>query len=194
MNTPAHVVLNLLVLSPRDRPQLFAPVTLGAVLPDAPMFGFYLHQRLVAGRPEAWIWSRGYFDPDWQLFFDLFNSIPLILLGLLVARRTGAVRGMALFASMGLHALFDLLLHNDDAHRHFLPFSGWRFESPVSYWDPRHYGELASVAEIGLVLVGCLVLSRRFRTRTARVLVGSVLGVYTLYIGYAVVVWVLPSR
>ena len=42
MNTPAHVVLNLLVLSPRDRPRLFTPVTLGAVLPDAPMFAFYL--------------------------------------------------------------------------------------------------------------------------------------------------------
>jgi len=37
---------------------------------------------------------------------------------------------------MALHALFDFPLHHDDGHRHFWPFSEFRFDSPVSYWDP----------------------------------------------------------
>ena len=78
MNTPAHVVLNLLVLASPRRPRLTAAIVTGALLPDAPMFVFYLWQKW-AGAPERLIWGARYFEPAWQAFFDLTNSLPLIV-------------------------------------------------------------------------------------------------------------------
>ena len=95
----------------------------------------------------------------------------------------------AFFLSMGIHCVCDLLVHREDAHRHFFPLSDFRFVSPVSYWDPRHHGDVFAVLEIGFVVVGCAVLARRFGSRVARALLGAVVATYALYIGYAVVVW-----
>ena len=155
MTTPAHAALSLIVLGRSERNAL--PVALGAVAPDAPMLVFYLWERLVRGVSEGRIWSERYFDPGWQVVFEIPSSIPLlalalcILLVLLGRRSTGRfpAAGVAatprparltaatLFvASMILHALGDLPLHREDAHRHFFPVSDWRFTSPVSYWDP----------------------------------------------------------
>ena len=58
-----------------------------------------------------------------------------------------------LFLSMILHSLGDLPVHNDDAHRHFFPFSNYRFISPFSYWDRNHYGSIVSLVEMLLVLL-----------------------------------------
>jgi len=58
-----------------------------------------------------------------------------------------------LFISMILHSLGDLPVHNDDAHRHFFPFSNYRFISPLSYWDRKHYGSIVSLVEMFLVLL-----------------------------------------
>jgi len=44
-------------------------------------------------------------------------------------------------------------VHNDDAHRHFFPFSNYRFISPFSYWDRNHYGSIVSFVEMLLVLL-----------------------------------------
>ena len=100
MNTPTHVIVNLLALG-RTRAS-FAPAMIGAILPDVPMFGFYLWQRFI-GTPERVIWSSTYFEPGWQAFFDVFNSLPLLALGLLIAWRLGASAWIVLFASMMLH-------------------------------------------------------------------------------------------
>ena len=35
-------------------------------------------------------WSDAYFEPGWQAFFDLFNSLPLIALGAVIAWRARA--------------------------------------------------------------------------------------------------------
>ena len=75
-------------------------------------------------------------------------------------------QGIALlFASIILHALEDLPVHHDDAHRHFLPLSDFRFESPVSYWDPNHYEGIVGALEIGLVLIASIYVLRRARSR-----------------------------
>lgn len=194
MNTPAHLVANLLALSRRDRPREVLPLTLGALLPDAPMFLFYAWERLVLQVPEMTLWRERYFDPGWQTFFDVFNSIPLIALGTLAARLAGARWDgarwwMALFVSMGVHAVIDLPLHREDAHRHFWPLTDWRYVSPVSYWHPEYYGWWVSLAEIGLVLVGAAVLWRRHPERWIRALATSIAGLYLLFVGFAVLVW-----
>ena len=187
--------MNLLALSRGSPPRLVVPIALGAVLPDAPMFLFYVVQKL-ADVPGRVIWSHAYYLPGWQALFDAFNSLPLIGVGLLVAYRVGSAAGLALFASMALHALCDLPLHHDDAHRHFFPFSDWRFASPVSYWDPRHYGRISAPLELAAALVGCALLLRRHRAGGGRGALGPIAlalaAVYALFISYAIVVW-LPA-
>ena len=101
------------------------------------MLLFYFWEKQLMGRTERWIWSTGYYDPFWQAFFDLFNSFPLLGLAVLLSFWCGSRRLLAMFGSMILHCFTDLLLHHHDSNRHFFPFSEWRFESPISYWDPR---------------------------------------------------------
>lgn len=189
MNTPGHAVANLLVLGDRERSSLFAPVAIGAIVPDLPMILFYAYEKSWLGTPERTIWSQSYYELGWQAFFDLFNSLPILALAILVAYSANWPRIVALFASMGVHSLCDLLLHRDDAHRHFFPFSEWRFASPVSYWDPRHYGAIVFWIEIALVLVGTTWLFKQYATPGPRVFLAILLASYILYIGYVVVVW-----
>jgi len=155
------------------------------------MVGFYAYQRLFLHAPEALIWSDLYFRPHWQLFFDLFNSIPLLGLAALVSWRVGATGALAFFASMLLHCLSDLPLHNDDAHAHFRPITSWRFQSPISYWDPRYYGHLFAAAETLLVQLGAGVLLRS-PVRAWRIIGALTLASYALFIAFAVLVW-LPD-
>lgn len=208
MTTPAHAALSLIILGRSERNAL--PVALGAVAPDVPMLVFYLWERLARGVSEGRIWSERYFDPGWQVVFDIPSSIPLLLLALcillvLIGRRSTAgpvpsagvaaaprparLTAWALFvASMILHALGDLPLHREDAHRHFFPFSDWRFTSPVSYWDPDHFGGYAAIGEVLLVLAVSVFLFRAYRGRGRWIVLG-VAGVYALFIGFAVLMW-----
>lgn len=69
---------------------------------------------------------------------------------------------VALCGAALLHLGFDFLLHNDDGRAHFWPLSNWIFQSPVSYWDPDHYGNIAGAIEVALSLLCCGILWRRF--------------------------------
>ena len=190
MNTPAHAVFNLLILGRKNRPQDLAPIAIGAVLPDLPMVLFYVVHKIFLRTPEMVIWSEAYYDSSWQVFFDIFNSIPIIAVVGWISWKAGS-RWMAMLClSMGLHALCDLPLHHDDAHRHFFPFSDWRFESPISYWDPAHHGLWVGLAEVLMVIAGSLWLVRRYPHRGSRALFALVALASVVYIGYVLVVWV----
>ena len=189
MNTPSHWVLSAVVLGRGPWADAWRPIMAGAVAPDLPMLAFYAYQRLGVNAPDRLIWSQTYFEADWQAFFDAFNSFPLIALMALVAWYAGSRAGLAFCASMALHCLFDLPLHREDAHGHFFPLSSWRFMSPVSYWDVRHYGAYAAAAELALTGAGCVVLLRR-RERAWRVIGMASLGVLGAFACIAVVLWV----
>ena len=93
----------------------------------------------------------------------------------------------ALLASMLLHTLGDLPVHHDDGHRHFFPFSDWRFESPVSYWDSNHHGDWFSVFEISLVvLLGAFLYVRE---RVPRIWITGSISIYLVYWMYVLAVW-----
>lgn len=208
MTTPAHAALSLIVLGRSERNAL--PVALGAVAPDVTMLVFYVWERLARGVSESRIWSERYFDPGWQVVFDIPSSIPLLVLALCILlvligrrsttghipsagvaaapRRTKLTAATLFVASMIVHALGDLPLHREDAHRHFFPFSDWRFISPVSYWDPDHYGGYAAIGEVVLVLTVSIFLFRTYRGR-GRWIVAGVAGIYALFIGFAVLMW-----
>jgi hypothetical protein len=188
LNTPAHAVVNLAVLGDRV-PRAALPVLAGAVLPDVPMLVFYGWEKLMLHMPEGRIWGHDYFVSAWQPVIDGLHSFPLALLGFAAAWALRSPRAAAFFASLFLHSVGDFPLHHDDAHRHFFPFSDWRFASPVSYWDPRHYGLIVGPLELAAVLAGCIVLFRRYESRAARTVIAGVMTAYGLYLGYVLWVW-----
>ena len=104
MTTPAHAVVNLLVLGRQKTPKLQGAIIGGAIIPDIPMFLFYFFEKVGKGTPEWTIWTQTYFEQRWQTFFDLFNSLPLIGLGLLVTISLKYRGWSLLLFSMALHA------------------------------------------------------------------------------------------
>lgn len=195
MNTPTHLILNAVLIEKGSGPEgsssRWLPVTVGALLPDLPMFGFYLFQRLLRGESERRIWSELYFEPGWQAVFDSFNSFPLIALGAFVAWKLGRTAWLVLFASMALHCLFDLPVHREDAHAHFFPLSNWHFVSPISYWNPEHSGLTFTLVEIGVLLLGGAWLMRR-SVAWRRVAIAT-LGVTVVFVGFVWITW-LPGN
>ncbi len=189
MNTPAHIMVNLLCLGRSDQVNVLTPVVIGAVLPDAPMFLFYFVEKVVRRTPEHVIWTHSYHQQHWQNFIDWFNSLPLMVAGLLVTAWFGSKVGMLLFGSMVLHILGDFPLHNDDAHRHFFPFSHWRWHSPISYWDPKYFGHLVTILEILAVVLSCLILWQTYQSLPSKLTIGIVGASYLLYFVYVFIVW-----
>ena len=188
MDTTAHIVCNLLIQSRPSQPRLFLFVVAGAIIPDLPIVLFYAWESWVIGSSEQEIWSSRYFLPGWQNFIDVFNSIPIIVILLALCAYLEYRLPTVVLIGMLLHILFDLPLHNDDAHRHFFPLSDWRFFSPLSYWDPDHYGDDLRVVQIGLVILGLIWLWIKNISRSVRAGV-ALLGV--IYVGYRFFVYLV---
>lgn len=169
MNTPSHAVVNLALLLDQQ-PEALLPVTMGAVLPDIPMFVMYFWAKHLRRQSERQIWTETYWKPFWQTINHSFHSIPIAAIGAAIAHVAGWQIAELLFLSAILHCLGDLPIHNHDAHRHFLPFSHYRFISPLSYWDPHHHGRIVSFVEKLLVLAATLYLFPFITSLPVRVL------------------------
>ncbi|MCU0541022.1 MAG: hypothetical protein MUE44_02400 [Oscillatoriaceae cyanobacterium Prado104] len=153
MNTPSHAIINLAILGRNQHPEWNLLIVAGGILPDIPIFLFYFWAKYIARLPEATIWSTAYYEPAVQNIVALFHSIPLAGIGWLVGYYFGWQSLQILCLSTILHSLGDLPVHHDDAHRHFFPFSNYRFISPISYWDRNHYGSIVAVVEMLLVML-----------------------------------------
>ena len=135
MNTPTHAALNFLVLG-RKPAAPRAWIVLAAVLPDVPMFVFFLYEARVRGESMQRIFGEIYFQPAWQTTFDGFHSIPLfVLLGLWFLWRRQRT-GQLFAASLLLHSLVDWPTHLEDAHAYFWPIWRQPLRGFVSYWHP----------------------------------------------------------
>lgn len=169
MQTPTHVLIAAAVFARPGAGAVNLAALAGGFLPDAFLFAVWGWSK-AAGVSEQELWSRLYWTDAIQLGQAISNSFPLfgaVLAAALVLR----LRAAAVFAGAGLlHLVCDFLLHAEDAHQHFWPLSGWRFESPVSYWDPAHYGAYAGVLEALLGAALIVLLFRRFRTVWIRAL------------------------
>ena len=189
MNTPAHIVANLIVLDRNPSTRNSWLIVAGSFLPDLPMFYFYFVEKMIRQTQEHMIWSVSYYDPKWQNFIDFFNSLPLILLGLGLAHFK-KYKGLQLFfGGMLLHVMLDFPLHHDDAHRHLFPLSDWRFKSPFSYWDPQHFGTIFLPIEIALVVVCSILLVWRYPTMKGRMAVSTLALLYLGNIAFAFLMW-----
>lgn len=171
MNTPEHGIISLIILD-HGKKNLTLPIALGAILPETPIFLFWLIQKFILSKPEAWIWSLTHHRPAWQLSVDLLNSLPIILVALLIVLWVKHPWLIAFFASAALHLLCDLPFHGKDAWHHLLSFKPWQFDYCISYQQSTAGASWYYITEIALVLVGTLYLIRKKTqpTRTAAIL------------------------
>lgn len=99
-------------------------------------------------------------DPVWIIPHNFFHApfvLGLILIAGLLLKRRGAAWGnwLVWFAlAAAFHTAVDILTHHTDGPLLFFPFDfSTRFASPVSYWDPDHYGRIFTPIEIALDLL-----------------------------------------
>ncbi len=188
MNTPAHAIINLLLFGKRHRKTHSVAIIAGALIPDAPMLGFYLWEKM-HGIAEHVIWGTRYYQAAWQGLFNSFHSFPILALATWIAWRTRHSGWAIFFASMFCHSLWDIPVHHSDAHAHFFPLSDYRFISPISYWEPAHFGLWVSALEISIMLLGSIYLLRSSQSIVKTRWVIGLLSVYLLLLTAAITLW-----
>lgn len=155
----------------------------GAALPDVPSVAGTAYYVGAAYLSEGWgsmssegVLSAIYFTGPFGATGSALHSIVPVaaLLGIYAALRAWRfdLPKVALWLLVGWagHAVADFLTHAGDGARPlFWPISDWEWRSPVSYYDPDHYGVLFMFAEHGLILlVVALLLFRRLWLRSRR--------------------------
>ena len=94
-------------------------------------------------------------------------------IALVIAMMMRSRVAIALCGAAMLHLVLDFGLHHDDGRAHFWPISDWIFQSPVSYWDPAHYGNWVGPIEIVLALAACAWKWRRYTGWRMRSLIAT---------------------
>jgi len=174
MFTQTHLLVGAAVFArPGNRTVALAGL-MGALVPDTDVWAMFIVERL-RGATGCEVFHYRYWETPWTTLQVLLNSIPaylaliaLSLAGLLMPgllpRRVALI--VLVFAiSALLHVGADFLLHHEDARAQWMPFTDWIFRSPVSYWNPRNYGQIFMTFEIGLGLALATLVGLRFRTK-----------------------------
>lgn len=184
MQTYSHAIINAALgkqLEKRGiRPKYWALV-IGSLIPDAALTVLtinYVQRRGGFNRPPQEIFGPAYdalyfSDPVWVTGHSLFHSPVMIALYLFIGWwfgfRQGRTWGQWLFwfaVGNGLHSFADILTHHHDGPLLLYPLN-WelRFQSPVSYWDPNHYGAIFAPIEhlLDVFLIGYFIVGWRKR-------------------------------
>ena len=176
MNSQTHIIMGAW-LTGKKVPMLAWAGALGGILPDLPMYVIIGGLRL-QGNSLGRIFDEFYFMHWWQVAnavghnFILWGILSLISALMLVksgnfkqafSKASLAAWIFALSLSAFIHSVIDFLCHRDDAHMHLWPLTEWRFRSPVSYWDPNHYGQWFSLFEAGLGVLLAILLYQRYK-------------------------------
>lgn len=189
MNTVAHMLMASAILARRESPARNAAVLAGAILPDVSMFVFFAWSRV-----QNWsgheTWNVQYWNEPWQTIGALSNSFFLFgLIGSVALWRRWSLLTVICAAAL-IHLALDLPLHAEDAHRHFWPVTDWRFFSPVSYWDPDHYGWLGGLLESACVLASIAVLWLRFTEVRWRLAFAGLIAIQLVFLSIQIA-WVV---
>ncbi|WP_341366594.1 cobalamin biosynthesis protein CobQ [Yoonia sp. BS5-3] len=173
MNTPAHLIFGLTAFGRPARPALTAAALAGALIPDLSLYlmaGWHLW--ILGTLPEV-VFGELYFSQAWQRVFQVDNSMILWGIALALGLMARIPVMIALCGSAMLHLVLDFLMHHDDGRAHFWPATDWIFESPVSYWDGAHFGNIVGPIEVLVALLCCSLLWRRFAGAGMRVLIAA---------------------
>lgn len=170
MNTPTHMIIGAALAAKREQPESLVAAFAGGLAPDLPLIAMVLYATRVAGMPEGEVFGTLFFSEGWQRVFAVDHSFAIwgVLLGIGYLLRLFPV---VAFAGSGLaHAAVDFLTHHSDARQQLWPFTEWKFESPFSYWDAAHFGNVVAPFEALLVLVLAILLVIRVRSLWERLL------------------------
>ena len=145
---------------------VFSSASFAATQPGSPLPPELLEASMTMKLFEVW-----FFENPWVIMAqNLFHSPILVLLFIIIAyvgwqrdwQRNGWFFWM-LCAAM-LHTLIDIPLHVTDGPLLLFPLDwNWRFQSPISYWDPNYYGREWTVFEHLLDLVLLIYLAVIYR-------------------------------
>jgi hypothetical protein len=159
MITPSHMIYSWAIAKATkqvpDKRRTLAFVA-GGLIPDLPTYAFFFVNTFLLGTSQQLMWDTLYFDSAWSPFITLSHSLilwPIILLVAVILKKN-LLKYFTVSAL--LHVVLDFFVHHDDAYRHFWPLTDWKFFSPLSYYDPKHYGNwvgaIDSILIIGLLL------------------------------------------
>ena len=156
MITPSHIIYSWATAKYTEeipnKLRVLAIIT-GGFLPDIPTYIFFVVHTFILGTAQSLMWDTLYFDSAWTPFITLSHSLLLWPILLLLAK---VLKQKILFwisASAFAHSVLDFFVHHDDAYRHFWPLSDWKFLSPVSYYDPNHFGTLFGLVDFAVVIL-----------------------------------------
>jgi membrane-bound metal-dependent hydrolase YbcI (DUF457 family) len=175
MNTHSHAVYTWLVATRLGGAGRYAAAAaaIGAALPDLPYLakGAYLVARHRRGLTrELFLDELDYVRaPAWTPDLALHSLLPVgTLLAVSSSREGQHGQRAATWFLLGWasHNVVDLVTHASDARPHLWPLSGWRWRSPLSYWDPNHHAVPVLLAEHVPLLA---LAARRFVRRRRRV-------------------------
>lgn len=188
MNTPAHALLALALLSKRGETKRNWAVLTGSLIPDIAIYIWAPYQTLVNGVSGRELWGKLYFEAPMQNAIAVFNSIPIYALLAAIGYFTLAKKwGLLLFVfalAALLHIAADMPVHGHDAYRHFWPFSDWRFHSPFSYYEQALHARWVSLVEAVIAFICIIVLWRRFPKIWVRIILAAVGALYVLMQAY----------
>ena len=168
MGTQSHFLMTLAFKRRRDqlgKPTHGRALLLGSFMPDIPLFVFTVawiaYWYFFTDRSEFFFgptYDDIYFNNPWmKVGHSIFHSpIPIAIMILLgywgMQNAASRMRDYGKFShwsgnlfwfglGCSFHSIVDILTHHDDGPLIFFPFD-WqtRFESPISYWHPDHYG------------------------------------------------------
>ena len=171
MNTPAHLIFGLTAFGKPHQKAVTTAALAGAIIPDLSLYLMAGTHLFVIGTDPGVVFGTLYFSDAWQSIFRIDNSMILWGLALVIGLMMRSPVTIALCGAAMLHLLMDFGLHHDDGRAHFWPITDWIFQSPVSYWDPAHYGSIVAPLEVIAALTCCVVLWRRFLGRWMRGLI-----------------------
>lgn len=188
MFTQTHLLVGAVLFARSGAPALAIAGLSGALLPDTDVWLMFVTER-ARGTPGCEIFHYRYLQEPWTSVQAVMNSIPLYATILMVgaialkaswpkARQFGSFAA-AFAVSALLHVGSDFLLHHDDARMQLQPFTDWVFRSPISYWNPDHYGRYFALFEFGLAICLVVILARRFRKTAVRIALILALPLYS---------------
>ena len=143
----------------------------GGVLPDAPyvfLLAYYSWRFRVNGFTDLRAWQIAWDSPLCRAFH---SYVPWSLAVLVVGCVCPAVYRRTLAPMLGgwlTHIAADMLTHRSDGYPIFYPLSSYRFPTPLSYWEPAHYGRafmLVDITGMLVLLAYHLATRQRYRTR-----------------------------
>ena len=166
MNTPTHFLIHLsLKKFCKDKKQILisSGFLWGAIAPDVLLYFTTIIYSLYA---KVFWWMDGseiflymfdylYFHhPLWIFMYNLLHSLFLVWMFLIISifihNSYSKKLGFFLiwfFIWCLVHIALDVPVHHDDGPILFYPLSEYRFSSPISYWDTRHFGSYFVIFE-----------------------------------------------